>query len=147
MKSPSRYTSSLFVSWMLGAYFIIQVVTLFLHWRIAFVAYEIFYLIALIVALARIVTRTRMDENLSATGRLILLFLGVNLALFALYFIMLFSGAGPAWETSGEIHSKPLEILLYVPVIHFAVAFVLLGLTGLITRMATEKKASPGDSV
>lgn len=127
------------LTWLLVAYGALQLSSLFLRTPFILFAYEGCYLAAIIAGIVWTVRKTRENTDLKILGRTILLFLAINLGLFLIYIPTLLLNPVINWTLKGGNESDPMILLAFWPPVHFIIAFVIIGLAGLITRLAIKK--------
>lgn len=127
------------MTWLLISYAVIQLSSLILKSHFTLILYELLYIAALGVGATWIVRRIKKENNLKPLFQTIALFFLINFVLFLIYIPALLLNPSVNWTLKGETGADPVLLLAYLPIIHFAVAFFVLGLVGLTTRMATEK--------
>lgn len=125
---------------LLALYALIQLSTLFLRSTVALLAYELFYVAAIVVGIVWTIRKTKEDRNLKTVGRTTMMFLLVNLGLFLIYIPTLLLNPSINWKLKGEHESDPMILLAFWPPVHFLIAFVVIGSTGVITRLTITNK-------
>ena len=128
------------LTWLLLVYGILQLSSMFLQAPVILFAYELCYLIALVVGTIWVIRKTKENRDLKTLGETILLFLLINLGLFLVYIPTLLLNSSINWTLNGENESDPMILLAFWPPVHFTIAFVTLGLAGLITRLMIPKE-------
>ena len=128
------------LTWILVVYGVLQISSLFLHTPLILFAYELFYLAALVVGTYWTIKKTKENQDLKTLGETILLFLLINVGLLFVYIPTLLLNSSINWTLKGENESDPMILLALWPPVHFIIALVVLGLSGLITRLIDPKE-------
>ena len=128
------------LTWLLVAYGVLQLSSMFLQTPLILLVYELCYLTAIIVGTKWTIKKIKEDRELKSLGQTILLFLVINLGLFLIYIPTLLLNPSINWTLNGGHESDPMILLAFWPPVHFIIAFVIIGLTGLITRLTIKKE-------
>lgn len=119
-------------------YAVLQFLSIFIQTPFLLYAYEICYLTAIVIAIIWTIKQTKENNNLQTLKKTVLLFLVVNLGLLILYIPTIL--LNPSINGSGGSESDPMILILFFPPINFLLAFILIGLTGLITKATLKGK-------
>jgi hypothetical protein len=119
---------------LLAAYGLLQVSTLFIHSSFILFAYELCYLAALIVGAMWISKRIKENKELQGTGKMIWVFFVINLVLILTYVPLLILNSSINWHLNGENEADPMILLVFWPPIHFIIALLVIGATGIISN-------------
>ncbi len=101
--------------------------------RIVLIVHELAYIIAIIVGCWLLIRKSSINK-LKLWLNILLLFFLVNLLLFVYWIFKVYLNPDINWELQGnEYEVDPWYIILYLPVINFGIAFLLVSLAFLYT--------------
>ena len=128
--------SNKYLNISLGLYVILQLLTLIVHGGFLFIAYEISYLLAIVISI-NWTYRTYKSKNsfISLLFSIILIFIS-NLLLFLVYIPTLLLNPEINWTLkNGGGETDPMILLAYFPLVHFAISTIVILLFGLIFKL------------
>ena len=126
--------------WLLAAYLILQLASLFLSIGILLFIYIVFYLAAIFVGSKYVFTNIKKENNFKPLFYSILLFFISNLLLFLIYIPTLIYNPNINWRLKGEAEVDPMILQAYVPPIFFVAAIVVLTFSALAAKIVYYKK-------
>lgn len=111
---------------LLLLYFLIQLITLFVHETILYLSYEILFFVGVTIGVIKGAKQAKTQLNLDYTKSQIRFLCLLSTILFMAYLPSMYFQEGISWTLKGDAHTDPQVYLIFYPLVHLLIGSFIL---------------------